>query len=218
MEPRGRDDVTPAGDVDSPINLSGLTVTSESPDDTSRVGEILGRFLRPGDLVLLQGNLGAGKTTFTQGVARGMGLPGPVTSPSFTLANVYPPKGPGVPLYHLDLWRIKSPLEALGIGLDEYLAGDGPCVVEWPDVAAEVLPGEFLQLHFDQAGDARQLAFRPIGERPTRLVEDLRRALRSETRSTPSPSGKSGGAVEEPGSAFGGGEPARAGGGNAPGD
>src|SRR5476651_1565156 len=85
-----------------------LSVTTTSADDTQLLGKILGGLLRPGDLVLLQGSLGSGKTTFTQGVARGMGLSARVTSPSFTLANVYTPTDHGYPLNHLDLWRIKS--------------------------------------------------------------------------------------------------------------
>lgn len=178
MDPRERDKVPLAGESASSGPAPSLTFTSRAPEETQRLGETFGRLLRPGDLVLLQGNLGAGKTTFTQGVARGMGLSGAVTSPSFTLANVYQPSGPGVPLYHLDLWRIKSPAEALGIGLDEYLSGEGPCVVEWPDVAADVLPTDFLQVRIDREGETRHLTFVPVGERPTALVRALRDALR----------------------------------------
>lgn len=177
MDPRERDEQTPGRDSASLGLAPSLTFITRAPEETQRLGETVGRLLRPGDLVLLQGNLGAGKTTFTQGVARGMGLPGAVTSPSFTLANVYQPSGSGVPLYHLDLWRIKSPAEALGIGLDEYLSGEGPCVVEWPDVAAEVLPTDFLQVRIDHAGDTRHLTFIPFGARPAELVQALRDAL-----------------------------------------
>lgn len=154
-----------------------LTVTTASADETQRLGETLGRLLRPGDLILLQGSLGSGKTTFTQGVARGMGLSSRVTSPSFTLANVYPPNGHGFPLYHLDLWRIRSAEEALGIGLEEYLSEDAGCIIEWPDVAASVFPDEQLRIRFTADLDRRELFFHAGGERGVELVAALRRAL-----------------------------------------
>jgi len=161
-----------------------LILTTGSADETQRIGETLGALLLPGDLVLLHGPLGAGKTTFTQGVARGMGLLSRVTSPSFTLANVYEPNGHGFSLNHLDLWRIKSPEEALGIGLDEYLSENAGCIVEWPDVAAPVFPGEQLRIRFTANSDARELTFRAAGRRPTQLLEALRGALHAMSPNT----------------------------------
>jgi tRNA threonylcarbamoyladenosine biosynthesis protein TsaE len=105
-----------------------------------------------------------------------MGIQSRVTSPSFTLANVYDERR-DAPLYHLDLWRMRSPLEALGIGLEEYLTDEGVCVVEWPEIAEAVLPGEYLRVVFALAGDSRRIEIWPIGERPRRLVEELRAAL-----------------------------------------
>lgn len=177
MDPGGRDEQTHPPEDLSTKAPPGLTVPSLRAEETQQVGSELGRLLRPGDLLLLQGELGAGKTTFVQGVARGMGLTRPVTSPSFTLANVYEPTGPGSPLYHLDLWRIKSPLEALGIGLDEYLAAPGPCAIEWPEVAADVLPGEYLRIRFERSGDARRIELFPVGARPSELLDQLRAHL-----------------------------------------
>ena len=160
----------PAGDC--------LVLTAPTAEETQRVGSLLGHILRPGDLLLLQGPIGAGKTTFTQGLARGMGLNSRVTSPSFTLANVYEPVEVGAcPLYHLDLWRIKNPLEALGIGLDEYLAGDGVCVIEWPDVAEDVLSDSSLRIRFTPQGDARQIELCSAGERAETILNELRAAL-----------------------------------------
>jgi len=151
-----------------------MTSTAE---ETRRVGASLGQLLRPGDLVLLHGSIGAGKTTFTQGVAQGVGLDARVTSPSFALANVYDAPGAAFPLYHLDLWRIKSPLEALGLGLEEYLSSDAACVVEWPDIADTVLPDEHLRIAFTAFGDRRDLAFHALGSRSTTLLQNLRDAL-----------------------------------------
>lgn len=154
-----------------------LAVVTSSGDETRRLGAMLGRLLRPTDLILLQGPLGAGKTTFTQGIARGYGFSGRVTSPSFTLANVYEPTATGYPLYHLDLWRIKSPAEALGLGLEEYLSGRGPVVIEWPEVAESVLPFEYLQVKISPENSRRRFEFCAVGDRPRELLEEFRRAI-----------------------------------------
>lgn len=160
-----------------------LSRTSASPEETRRLGELVGRHLGPSDVILLQGPLGAGKTCFTQGIARGFGFRGRVISPSFTLANVYEPENGGYPLYHLDLWRIKSPVEALGLGIDEYLAGSGPCVIEWPEVAETVLPYDYLQVRIEPTDDTRTFEIRAVGERPRALLAaieaDLAKAAES---------------------------------------
>jgi tRNA threonylcarbamoyladenosine biosynthesis protein TsaE len=156
--------------------LPCLTVVAATAEATASLGESLGRYARPGDLILLRGPIGAGKTTFTQGLARGMGIQARVTSPSFTLANVYDERREA-PLYHLDLWRMRSSAEALGIGLEEYLSDDGVCVVEWPEIAEDVLPGEFLRVGFELAGEGRQIEICPFGERPRKLIEELRAAI-----------------------------------------
>jgi tRNA threonylcarbamoyladenosine biosynthesis protein TsaE len=165
----------------APAEPAGLVWWAANADETARLGEIVGSAVQAGDLILLLGPIGAGKTTFTQGLARGMGISGRVTSPSFTLANVHDERGK-LPLYHLDLWRMRSPLEALGIGMDEYLAGDGVCVVEWPEVAENVLPAESLRVRFELAGDARRIELGPVGERPVKLVEWIRTALAAPAR------------------------------------
>ncbi|MGH2459656.1 MAG: tRNA (adenosine(37)-N6)-threonylcarbamoyltransferase complex ATPase subunit type 1 TsaE [Chloroflexota bacterium] len=147
------------------------TLPSASAEETRRVGELLGRHLLPSDVILLQGPLGAGKTCLTQGIARGYGFRGRVISPSFTLANVYELDDGKPPLYHLDLWRIKSPVEALGLGLDEYLAGTGPCVIEWPEVAETVMPGAYLRVRIESVEDGRRIEICAVGGRPRSLLE-----------------------------------------------
>lgn len=155
-----------------------LTAIAPTADETTRLGEAVGRAARPGDLILLRGQIGAGKTTFTQGLAKGLGHQTRVTSPSFTLANVYASKGAGPPLFHLDLWRIRSAEEALGIGLDEYLSADGVCVIEWPEIAENVLPGEYLRVRFEVIDDGRRIELCPIGNRSRILLDEVREALR----------------------------------------
>lgn len=103
---------------------------SHSPEETRRFGERLAGVLQAGDVLLLLGNLGAGKSELTRGIARGLGIHQPVTSPSFTILNVY--DDGRLPLYHFDWYRLQSVDELYEMGMEEYLGGDGVAVVEWP--------------------------------------------------------------------------------------
>jgi tRNA threonylcarbamoyladenosine biosynthesis protein TsaE len=99
---------------------------------TVRAGAFLGELLQSGDTVLLQGGLGAGKTAFTQGIGRGLGVPGTINSPTFTILKEYAGR---IPLYHFDLYRLEEPDELLMLGFEDYFGGAGVCVVEWPEKA-----------------------------------------------------------------------------------
>src|SRR5579859_6869999 len=126
-----------------------------SPAETEEAGEALGRRLRVGDVVLLNGELGAGKTTFVRGVARGAGSDAPVASPTFQLVRVYPGR---VQLAHVDLYRVEKPPELADLGLDE-LADQGAVVVEWGDrLLASPLAGKSLA----QPGDGEELPPSPL--------------------------------------------------------
>jgi tRNA threonylcarbamoyladenosine biosynthesis protein TsaE len=127
-----------------------LQVTTESPEQTEAAGERLGRHVGIGDLLLLVGELGAGKTTFVRGLARGMGARGSVMSPTFQLIRLYP--GP-VPLAHVDLYRLDDPAELGDLGLEELL-DTGAVVVEWGDRLR--WPGA-ARLIIDELGPARRL-------------------------------------------------------------
>ena len=106
---------------------------------------------RPGDLLILTGSLGTGKTVFIRGLAKGLGLDeNEVNSPSFTLVNEYPGERP---LYHFDLYRIESDSELGEIGWDDYLSRDGIVAVEWGEKIKELIPGNFYQLKFSIAGE-----------------------------------------------------------------
>ncbi|MCH8898655.1 MAG: tRNA (adenosine(37)-N6)-threonylcarbamoyltransferase complex ATPase subunit type 1 TsaE [Chloroflexi bacterium] len=123
-----------------------LTIETHRPEETQQVGRIIGEQARPGDVYLLTGPLGAGKTCLTQGIALGLGVPGHVRSPTFVLMTRYQGR---LTLHHMDLYRIGGPLEAWDLGLDEYLLGDGVCVIEWADQAAEVFPEDALWINLD---------------------------------------------------------------------
>lgn len=112
-----------------------------TPEETIAFGEQLGRFLRAGMCITLQGELGAGKTTFTKGIAQGMGIQKTVNSPTFTIMKIY--QG-DLPLYHLDAYRLEGAHQDLGF--EEYLEGDGVSVVEWPQFIADLIPHDHLAI------------------------------------------------------------------------
>lgn len=111
---------------------SRLTLHSASVAETQRLGKRLGGLLRAGDIVLLTGDLGAGKTALTQGIGRGLGIAQTINSPTFTILKEYEGR---LPLYHFDLYRIEDPEELLALGFDRYFEGEGVCVVEWAERA-----------------------------------------------------------------------------------
>ena len=128
-----------------------LRIVSGSPEETQAVGRLLGEQARPGDVFLLTGPLGAGKTCLTQGIAWGLDVAEYARSPTFVIMTRYRGR---LTLYHFDLYRINDPLEAWDLGLDEQLFGDGACVVEWADRAEEVFPADCLWIHLDYTADA----------------------------------------------------------------
>ena len=123
-----------------------LHITSHNESETIALAEKLAPLFRPGDLVILKGELGAGKTVFVRGLAGALGLDREaVNSPSFTIVNEYPGERP---LYHLDLYRINDPTELDEIGWDEYLQRPGLIVVEWGDKAGDYLPSRYYVISF----------------------------------------------------------------------
>lgn len=118
---------------------------SRSEGETESLGERLGSRLRAGDVLALYGGLGAGKTAFVRGVARGLGIQGRVTSPTFTLVNEYEGR---IPLFHFDLYRLSGSQELFDLGWDEYLDRGGVCAVEWSENARELFDSIPLRLRF----------------------------------------------------------------------
>ena len=132
-----------------------LTVESHSAAETRALGEKLAGWLHPGDVVLLQGELGAGKSELTRGIASGLGVKETVTSPSFTILNVY--ESGRCPLYHFDWYRLESADELFELGLDEYLGGDGIAVVEWAERCPEAIPEKHRRLTFRMTGEESRM-------------------------------------------------------------
>ena len=135
---------------------------THSPAETRALGEAVARQLLPGDVLILEGDLGAGKSEFTRGIARGLGIGGPVASPSFTILNVYDEGR--IPLYHFDWYRLSGADELYDMGLDEYLGGDGVAVVEWPSRCPEAVPEDHLLIRIRPVNEtSREITMTPKG-------------------------------------------------------
>lgn len=119
---------------------------SRSEAETEALGRRLAAFLSPGGVLAFQGDLGMGKTAFTRGLAQGLGYPGRVTSPTFTIVNEY--EGGNLPLFHFDMYRLGGPEDLFGIGWEDYLDRGGVCAVEWSERVEEALPEGTVYITF----------------------------------------------------------------------
>lgn len=151
--------------------MSATTVHAATPGATRRLGERLGRMLRAGDIVLLSGELGAGKTVLAQGIGRGLGVADPIKSSSFVIMNEY--EGAPLRLYHADLYRLEDPEQVAELALDE-LAAAGVLVVEWPERAPNEMPPEHLRLRLAYDGaKARTIEIEGVGGRYEEMARKL---------------------------------------------
>ncbi len=139
-----------------------FAIETASAAQTRALGARLACQLRPGDVLLLSGPLGAGKSELTRGVAKGLGVTEPVTSPTFTILQLH--DSGRLPLYHFDWYRLAGADELYEMGMDEYLGGDGVAMVEWPARAAEALPETRLEIDITPLDDERRrITLRPVG-------------------------------------------------------
>ena len=146
-----------------------MQVITNNYNETIEYGYKLGSLLKSGDVILLAGDLGAGKTTFTKGIGKALGITRVINSPTFTIVKEY---HGDLTLYHLDLYR----LDGLGddFDLEEYFNSDGVTVCEWPDNVKEIIPDEYLMIEiFRTEGDGRIIKLTPHGNRYKKLVGDL---------------------------------------------
>ena len=128
---------------------------TKSAAETRALGEKLAARLRPGDVLLLEGDLGAGKSELTRGIAKGLGVAETVTSPSFTILNVY--ESGRYPLYQFDWYRLESSEELYELGMDEFLSGDGIAVVEWPGRCPDAVPEGAVRIRMTAAGENERM-------------------------------------------------------------
>lgn len=153
-----------------------VTAATASVDATRDLAEAVAALARPGDVIVLAGDLGAGKTAFVQGFGRGLGVVERITSPTFTLVHVYEGR---LPVHHLDVYRLDQLSEALDLGLPEMLDEGGVVLIEWGDAITPVLPHDYLEvrLTFGAGDDDRGLAIRPVGPGWANRANALVRAL-----------------------------------------
>lgn len=157
------------------VDTTSVVYRSTSPEQTHALGEAIGRLTDAGDVIGLIGELGAGKTLFVGGLAKGLDIDPAayVSSPTFAIMHRYPGR---VPLYHIDLYRIETADACARLGLDEYLQGDGVAAVEWAEHGWGILPKEMLTVRLRYFGsDTRLIEIIPVGDRYVRLVRELMR-------------------------------------------
>jgi tRNA threonylcarbamoyladenosine biosynthesis protein TsaE len=161
------------------LMMEEVTILTDGPQATRELGARVGALLSPGSCVLLKGDLGAGKTTFAQGVARGLGVAEHVVSPTFVLVREYDCPN-GSRLIHIDFYRVSGPEEALDLGIDDYLASSDIVVIEWPENARGALPPEHIivSLELDRSpfgrGERRRISIGAAGDDGERVLHELR--------------------------------------------
>lgn len=139
-----------------------MTFESDSVRRTQALGAALARQLQPNDVLLMLGDMGAGKSEFTRGLARGLGVTGYVTSPTFTILQVY--EEGRLPLYHFDWYRLNDVEELYELSMEEYLHHDGVAVIEWPSRAEEAVPESYLAVKLEPVGESeRRITLTPVG-------------------------------------------------------
>ncbi len=142
-----------------------ITVVTSSVDQTQALAGAIASVVAAGDLVLLSGDLGAGKTAFVKGLAAELGVSEPVTSPTFTLAQRY--EGTSLVVHHLDVYRLSRLSEVIDLAIPELLDGNTVTLIEWGDVIEPALPADYLEIRFElgEGADDRRLTLRPTGRR-----------------------------------------------------
>ena len=128
--------------------MSSIVWESFSPEETFAIGEKLGREAKPGEVYTLIGDLGVGKTVFTQGVAKGLGITEPVSSPTFTIVQIY--EDGRLPFYHFDVYRIGDVEEMEEIGYQDCFYGEGICLIEWANLIEEILPEHYKEITIEK--------------------------------------------------------------------
>jgi tRNA threonylcarbamoyladenosine biosynthesis protein TsaE len=147
-------------------------VSTSSEYQTEKIGEELAQYLWAGSIILLSGDLGVGKTAFARGVARGLGIEEPITSPTYTLIHEYSGR---LPLYHFDVYRLNHAEDMEDIGYEEYFYGDGVTMIEWPQRIREILPEAYLTVEIlkTENDNERNIFFQSMGSKYVELLKEL---------------------------------------------
>lgn len=149
-----------------------MKIVSKNPQETEKIAYLIGQLAQPGDVLVLTGDLGAGKTTMTKGIALGLGIDQMIKSPTYTIIREY--QQGRIPLYHMDVYRVEHGADELG--LDEYFEGDGLSVVEWGNLLGEFLPSDYLELILDKTGEGleeRTISFNATGTTANERIKQI---------------------------------------------
>jgi tRNA threonylcarbamoyladenosine biosynthesis protein TsaE len=161
-------------------NMRSWKLITHSPEETRELGRSIGRQALPGDIYLLVGQLGAGKTCLTQGIAWGLDIQEYTLSPSFVIMRELHGR---LPLYHMDFYRLDNIAEISDLGLDDYLYGQGVCVIEWAEKGLTVLPDDHLLVKISYVSDTeRSFDIEPKGERYVRLLEGVKKPVTAKAK------------------------------------
>ena len=152
-----------------------MQIISRSPEQTQQLGRTLGQLAKPGDVILLTGDLGAGKTCLTQGIAWGLDIDEFAASPSFTIMREHYGR---LPLYHVDFYRLDSIDDIYDLGNDDYLFGKGLCVIEWAEKGMELMPEDHLLIEIEYVSEnERKLELKASGVRYNEMLNDLKAGI-----------------------------------------
>jgi tRNA threonylcarbamoyladenosine biosynthesis protein TsaE len=155
--------------------MSNLKLVTHNAEETQKFGTAIGKLAEPGDIYLLVGDLGAGKTCLTQGIAYGLDIHEYTLSPSFVIMRELHGR---LPLYHMDFYRLDNVAEISDLGLDDYLFGEGVCVIEWANKGLTVLPEDHLLIGIDYISDnERSFVVEPRGERYIQMLTQLKEVI-----------------------------------------
>ncbi len=149
---------------------NSIIYISRKESDTIWLGELMGKMLDPGQIILLAGELGAGKTILAQGIARGLEIEDELTSPTYNLINEYEGE---LPLFHMDLYRLEEERELFELGFEDYLDRGGIVIVEWPDLAYDLLPPDFIYININVKNKKREIIIEAEGEKGLRVIGRL---------------------------------------------
>lgn len=156
--------------------MSDLHIKSTSADETLHIAQTLAKLLKSGSVIALEGTLGVGKTVFAKGIAEGLGVEEPVTSPTFTIIKEY--KGKNNSFYHIDAYRLEHSDE--DIGFEEYFFGEGIGVIEWAQFISDYLPEELLNIKIEYISeDTRSIVFTPTGDYYKVLLKEFKQVIKT---------------------------------------
>lgn len=153
-----------------------MQIITHSVEETVQLGELIGSFLKEGMCICLDGDLGAGKTHLTKGIAKGLGISEDITSPTFTIIQEYDAR---LKLFHFDMYRLSDESELYAIGFEDYLKQQGVLVIEWSPIARRILPEDRLEIgmEYTEMANERRISFRSSGKKSQILVEKIGREM-----------------------------------------